>query len=70
VSTARGSLTIAGLSVSVGGAIFPDHGSGLEGVLQAADTALYDAKRDGRNAVRIADDVTEVPRQRSAGRRY
>ncbi|HEY9414303.1 MAG TPA: GGDEF domain-containing protein [Pseudonocardia sp.] len=70
VTTARGSLTIAGLSVSVGGAVFPDHGTGLEHVLQAADTALYEAKRDGRNAVRIADDVTEVPRQRSAGRRY
>jgi diguanylate cyclase (GGDEF)-like protein len=70
VSTARGSLTIAGLSVSVGGAVFPDHGAGLEQVLQAADAALYEAKRDGRNAVRIADDVTDVPRQRSAGRRY
>jgi diguanylate cyclase (GGDEF)-like protein len=70
VSTARGSLTIAGLSVSVGGAIFPDHGAGLEHVLQAADAALYDAKRDGRNAVRIADEAIEVPRQRSVGRRY
>jgi diguanylate cyclase (GGDEF)-like protein len=70
VSTARGSLTIAGLSVSVGGAVFPDHGSSLEHALQSADTALYEAKRDGRNAVRIADGVTEVPRQRSAGRRY
>jgi diguanylate cyclase (GGDEF)-like protein len=71
VSTARGSLTVAGLSASVGGATYPDHGAQLEQVLQIADAALYDAKRDGRNAVRIAGDAesSALPRQRSAGRR-
>jgi diguanylate cyclase (GGDEF)-like protein len=54
VSTPSGSLTIGGLSVSVGCAAYPDHGTGLEHVLEAADAALYAAKRDGRNAVRIA----------------
>ncbi|HEY2205118.1 MAG TPA: GGDEF domain-containing protein [Pseudonocardia sp.] len=54
VSTPAGSLTIAGLSASVGGAVFPEHGAGLDHVLEAADGALYVAKRDGRNAVRIA----------------
>jgi len=67
VSTPTGSLTIAGLSVSVGGAAFPDHGTGLDHVLEAADAALYAAKRDGRNAVRIA--AGELPRQRAPGRR-
>jgi diguanylate cyclase (GGDEF)-like protein len=67
VSTPNGALTIAGLSVSVGGAAFPDHGSGLEHVLEAADAALYAAKRDGRNAVRIATPV--LPRPRTPGRR-
>jgi diguanylate cyclase (GGDEF)-like protein len=63
LSTPDGAMTINGLSVSVGGATFPDHGIGLEQVLEAADAALYAAKRDGRNAVRIAASV--VPRQRS-----
>lgn len=68
VSTPHGSLTIAGLSVSVGGAAFPEHGGGLEHLMEAADTALYAAKRDGRNAVRIAE-ASNVPRQRAPGRR-
>jgi diguanylate cyclase (GGDEF)-like protein len=68
VSTPNGSLNIAGLSVSVGGATYPHHGSGLEHVLEAADSALYTAKRDGRNAVRIAE-FSQVPRPRSSGRR-
>jgi diguanylate cyclase (GGDEF)-like protein len=68
VSTPHGSLTIAGLSVSVGGAAFPEHGAGLENLMDAADTALYAAKRDGRNAVRIAE-LSELPRQRAPGRR-
>jgi diguanylate cyclase (GGDEF)-like protein len=55
VSTPTGMLTIAGLSVSVGGAAYPEHGLGLDGVLEAADEALYAAKRDGRNVVRIAE---------------
>jgi diguanylate cyclase (GGDEF)-like protein len=67
VSTPHGSLTIAGLSVSVGGAAFPEHGAGLENLMDAADTALYAAKRDGRNAVRIAE-LSELPRQRAPGR--
>lgn len=68
VSAAGGMVTIAGLSASVGGARFPDHGPGVEQVLAAADSALYEAKRDGRNAVRIAE-MTDVPRPRSSGRR-
>jgi diguanylate cyclase (GGDEF)-like protein len=68
VATPNGSLNIAGLSVSVGGAAYPQHGTGLEHVLEAADSALYAAKRDGRNAVRIAE-FSQVPRPRSPGRR-
>lgn len=39
------------LSVSVGGAIYPDNGSSPESVLEAADAALYEAKTAGRNRV-------------------
>jgi len=37
------------LTVSLGIAIYPEHGQGLEEVLQAADKALYESKRTGRN---------------------
>ena len=68
VNTRDGVLTIAGLSASVGGARFPEHGLSVDQVLEAADSALYAAKRDGRNAVRIAQ-VPDVPRPRPSGRR-
>jgi len=34
---------------SIGVAFFPEHGEALEPLLQAADTAMYEAKRRGRN---------------------
>ncbi len=37
------------ISVSVGFAVVPDHAATAEGLLAAADAALYEAKRDGRN---------------------
>ncbi|HVL85598.1 MAG TPA: GGDEF domain-containing protein [Pseudonocardia sp.] len=54
VDTPDGPLTITGLSTSVGGAAHPADGAGLEQVLSVADAALYRAKREGRNRVRIA----------------
>ena len=39
------------LSASVGVAAFPNHGNSPELLLQAADTALYQAKKEGRNRV-------------------
>jgi len=37
------------LTVSLGIAIYPDHGHSVDEVLQAADKALYESKRAGRN---------------------
>ncbi|WP_300008008.1 GGDEF domain-containing protein [Pseudonocardia sp.] len=51
--TADGPLSIAGLSASVGGSLFPGDGQDLRTLLQVADTALYAAKRAGRNVVRM-----------------
>ncbi|QJY49456.1 sensor domain-containing diguanylate cyclase [Pseudonocardia broussonetiae] len=51
--TADGPLTVAGLSASVGCALYPDDGRELRDLLQVADTALYAAKRAGRNVVRM-----------------
>jgi len=39
---------------SVGIAVLPEHGSDLDTLLRAADRALYAAKSDGRNRVRLA----------------
>jgi diguanylate cyclase (GGDEF)-like protein len=45
------------ITLSLGVASFPEHGATGEAVLQAADTALYTAKREGRNRVSTAGDV-------------
>jgi diguanylate cyclase (GGDEF)-like protein len=42
------------LSVSGGVAEYPQHGTDTPSLLQAADTALYEAKRSGRNRVAAA----------------
>jgi diguanylate cyclase (GGDEF)-like protein/hemerythrin-like metal-binding protein len=42
------------VGVSVGIALFPDHGSTGDAMLAAADAALYDAKRGGRNRHAVA----------------
>ncbi|MFZ5449787.1 MAG: diguanylate cyclase [Thermodesulfobacteriota bacterium] len=42
-------------TVSLGIAIFPDHGATGEDLLRAADNALYRAKAAGRNRVEVAD---------------
>jgi diguanylate cyclase (GGDEF)-like protein len=64
VGTPDGSLTISDLSISVGGATVPLAGQGLQHALKVADTALYAAKRAGRNLVRIAG-APEIPIQRA-----
>jgi diguanylate cyclase (GGDEF)-like protein/PAS domain S-box-containing protein len=38
-------------TISIGVATFPDHGTGAEMLLQAADRALYQAKANGRNRI-------------------
>jgi diguanylate cyclase (GGDEF)-like protein len=42
------------VTASIGVALCPDHGDGLDDVLRAADDAMYEAKRAGRNTVRMA----------------
>jgi diguanylate cyclase (GGDEF)-like protein len=42
------------ISASIGVSIYPTHGEDVESLLKSADLALYEAKRTGRNAYRIA----------------
>lgn len=48
------SQRVGSVTVSMGLAIFPGHGQTPEELLQSADTALYSAKKNGRNRVEIA----------------
>ncbi len=43
--------SLGGISISLGVAAFPDHGSTAETLLRAADSALYRAKSQGRDRV-------------------
>jgi diguanylate cyclase (GGDEF)-like protein len=43
------------LSASLGVATYPHHATTLEGLVKAADRALYRAKREGRNRVCVAE---------------
>ena len=46
---------LAAVTLSVGVALFPQHGQTSEEILKAADAALYEAKHAGRNRVAAAD---------------
>ena len=56
---ARGSIPV---TVSIGVAVFPQHGKTVQEVLQAADDALYAAKNGGRDTYRLADGAHRVPK--------
>jgi diguanylate cyclase (GGDEF)-like protein len=46
--------SLTGITISVGVAAYPEHGSTSAALLGAADAALYRAKREGRNRVVVA----------------
>jgi diguanylate cyclase (GGDEF)-like protein len=49
------------ITVSIGLALFPEHGADAETLLQAADIALYEAKRNGRDRLVICGIPAPAP---------
>ena len=56
------------VTISVGVAVFPEHGRSPEELLATADAALYEAKESGRNRVIIATPVTRLLKRRIKSR--
>jgi len=50
-------VMLSGFSASIGAASYPRIGIEITAVLQAADTALYEAKRAGRARLRFVDEL-------------
>lgn len=55
---------IVSITTSVGVSLYPAHGEDVTTLMESADSAMYEAKRAGRNACRVARGMGE----RSAGR--
>ncbi len=57
------------VTVSIGVSSYPEHGVELEGLIRAADDALYHAKQSGKNCVMVAEDSSpgEGPKEKSDG---
>lgn len=54
LSIAKENITIPGITVSIGIAVFPKQGTTQEDIINAADKALYQAKNEGRDRICIA----------------
>jgi diguanylate cyclase (GGDEF)-like protein len=66
IPTPDGPLTIGDISVSIGGAVAPEDGTQVQDLVAVADSALYAAKRAGRNAVRLGlHDAPDIPQPRA-----
>lgn len=62
ITMTYGGQILDNLTASLGVAVFPEHGTTGEAVIQAADAALYRAKGAGRNQVIAAKKTPEVSR--------
>lgn len=57
LSAAQTTVTLQGaevhLTASIGAAVFPDHGTNIDSLIESADSAMFLAKRRGGNRLRI-----------------
>ena len=51
--------SLGGITLSLGVAIYPQHGRTMDALLRSADTALYRAKQEGRDRVAVAEEVND-----------
>jgi diguanylate cyclase (GGDEF)-like protein/PAS domain S-box-containing protein len=53
--------SLGSITISAGVALFPDHGNSTEEIIMAVDSALYSAKKSGRNRVCTAKTDSSSP---------
>jgi diguanylate cyclase (GGDEF)-like protein len=68
VAALQETVVVEGLTVSIGGATAPRDAQDLAGLLEIADAAMYEAKRAGRNLVRMGLPIEAVPELDGADR--
>ena len=61
ITVRYGEKALPRVTISLGVAIAPDHGTLPQDLLRAADDALYDAKGQGRNRVCTAGGIQPAP---------
>ncbi len=54
---------IGGVSISIGIALYPEHGKTFDALYRAADKALYDVKREGKGIYKFYCPEESLPRQ-------
>jgi two-component system, cell cycle response regulator len=55
------------ITTSAGASIYPGHGEDADSLIKSADTALYEAKRAGKNAFRISQHAALTSTEDKAG---
>jgi len=65
LSVSDGNRDMGGITLSLGVAIFPDHGSETAALIKAADVALYQAKSGGRDRVVMFEEPREISERAS-----
>jgi diguanylate cyclase (GGDEF)-like protein len=68
LSLRQGQQPLGAITLSLGVAVFPDHGTTADALLAAADGALYRAKTEGRDRVTVAKVVKQSADPRSSQR--